>query len=61
MGLQPKFEEEDRESILPVLRPEGDLSSGEAKPPPEEILAQRAIISSKREVCQPQQMGCCVP
>jgi hypothetical protein len=26
MGLQPKSEEEDRESILPVLRPEGDLS-----------------------------------
>jgi hypothetical protein len=61
MGLQPEFEEEDRESILPVLRPEGDLSSGEAKPPSEEILAQRAIISSKREVCQPQQRGCCVP
>jgi hypothetical protein len=61
MGLQPKLEEEDRESIQPVLRPEGDLSSGEAKPSPEEILAQRAIISSKREVCQPQQMGCCVP
>jgi hypothetical protein len=61
MGLQPEFEEEDRESILSALRPDGDLSSGEAKPSPEEILAQRAIISSKREVCQPQQMGCCVP
>jgi hypothetical protein len=45
MGLQPKCEEVDLDSILPALRPEGDLSSRKGKAERERIPVSRVVIS----------------